>query len=195
MDSKTAFILIGYQKDYFDPKGILHEVIRESTEENALLENTSRILDRAVDSEALVISTPIVFSENYAELRNPVGILRTIREVGAFKEGAPGSETIGLIQSYGSKIQEVPGKCSLNAFHETSLSAVLKAAKIGHIILMGAVTSVCIDSTARAATDFGLRVSIVSDCTAGRSSHEQGFYCNEIFPLFASVTDTKSLLE
>lgn len=162
-------------------------MVKESIEKNAVLENTCRLLDRIVPTSSLIVSTPIVFSSDYRELDNPIGILRTIRDIGAFKEGSPGAEVIPEIREYGSRIQEVPGKCSLNAFHETSLGAVLQAKKISHLVLMGAVTSVCIDSTARSALDQGLRVTILRDCTASRSPFEQDFFCEEIFPLFATV--------
>ena len=33
-----------------------------------------------------VISAPIIFTEDYSELKEPVGILKTIVEVGAFKD-------------------------------------------------------------------------------------------------------------
>ena len=187
MTDQTAFVLIGYQADYFSASGVLHGVVKESIEKNAVLENTCRLLDRIVPTSSLIVSTPIVFSSDYGELDNPIGILRTIRDIGAFKEGSPGAEVIPEIREYGSRIQEVPGKCSLNAFHETSLGAVLQAKKISHLVLMGAVTSVCIDSTARSALDQGLRVTILRDCTASRSPFEQDFFCEEIFPLFATV--------
>jgi len=185
--NKTALVLIGYQADYFSSYGILHQVVKESLEKGNVLENTKRVLDSVVESQALIISTPIVFSSDYSELHNPIGILRTISEVGAFKEGAPGADVIPEIQEYGSRIQEVPGKCSLNAFHETSLDVVLEAKGIEHIVLMGVVTSVCIDSTARAALDKGLDVTVLKDCTASRNLFEQDFYCDEIFPIFAMV--------
>ena len=184
---KTALVLIGYQTDYFSPHGILHPVVKESIESGNVLENTKRVLDSVVKSQALIISTPIIFSPDYRELHTPIGILRTIREVGAFKKGAPGSAVIPEIQEYGSRIQEVPGKCSLNAFHETSLGVVLEAKGIEHLVLMGTVTSVCIDSTARAALDKGLNVTVLKDCTASRNQHEQDFYCDSIFPIFAMV--------
>jgi nicotinamidase-related amidase len=195
MLDKTAFVLIGYQADYFSSNGILHPVVKESLEKGQVLENTKRVLDSVVESQALIISTPIVFSPDYRELHNPIGILRTIREVGAFKKGSPGSEVIPEIQEYGSRVQEVPGKCSLNAFHETSLDVVLEAKGIEHLVLMGVVTSVCIDSTARAAVDKGLHIIVLKDCTASRSTFEQDFYCNDIFPIFAEVKKADELLE
>jgi hypothetical protein len=38
-------------------------------------------------------------------------------------------------------------------------------------------------------------VSILKDCTAGRTSFEQNFYCENIFPLYAAVIDSEALLQ
>ena len=195
MSERTGVVLIGYQADYFSPSGILHAVVKESLEKNHVLEKTCQVLDELVSSSALIVSTPIVFSDDYRELNKPVGILRTIREVGAFKESSPGAEVIPAIKEYGTRIQEIPGKCSLNAFHETSLDAILEAKGIEEIVLMGVVTSVCIDSTARSAIDRGFRVTVLSDCTASRSPFEHDFFCEEIFPLFAEVRTAEEFLE
>ena len=49
------------------------------------------------------------------------------------------------------------------------------------------VTSLCIDSTGRAAYERGYNVIILSDCTSGRSRGEQDFDCEHIFPLYGSA--------
>ena len=86
------------------------------------------------------------------------------------------------------------GKRGLNAFSNTRLDELLTERGIEHVVLAGAVTSICIDSTGRAAHERGYQVSVLSDCTASRTKMEQTFYCEQIFPLYAAVTDAKSLL-
>ena len=83
--NKTALILIGFQRDYFDPEGILYSVVEESHRVSGTLANTINIIEAYKDSPMLMVNTPIVFSETYNELNNPIGILKTIREVQAFK--------------------------------------------------------------------------------------------------------------
>ena len=55
-------------------------------------------------------------------------------------------------------------------------------------------SSVCIDSTARSAFELGYHVTILSDCTAGRTTFEQDYYCENIFPIYANVIDHKTFL-
>lgn len=188
---KTALILIGYQNDYFSEEGILHGVVENSCA--TTLENTHQILSSIGSEFGAVISTPIVFTEDYSEIVDATGILKVIKEVGAFKRGSKGSEQIEDLKDYGF-VQKIEGKRGLNAFSNTELEQELKARQIEEIVLAGCVTSICIDSTARHAVETGYKVSILKDCTTGRSDFEQQFYCDEIFPLYADVINTQEFI-
>lgn len=196
MDYKsTALVLIGYQNDYFAEDGILHGVIKESLEINHVLANTLSLIDHLSPTEATIISTPINFTKDYLELVHPVGILQTIKEVGAFRHGTSGAAVIPEILKYGDRIREVPGKRGLNAFSNTDLAGVLESKKIKTVILAGVVTSICIDSTGRDAFERGFEVIIMKDCTSGRTEEEQAIYCNSIFPVYSrvlTIADLKS---
>ncbi|MBU0500524.1 MAG: cysteine hydrolase family protein [Gammaproteobacteria bacterium] len=191
--STTALILIGYQKDYFHENGILHKVIEAAVAH--VLSNTLDLLDHLAPSPATIVSTPINFTPDYTELVDPIGILKIIRDVGAFKQGTTGADAIDELARYGDRIIEIPGKRGLNAFHATHLKAELEHRGITDVVLAGVVTSICIDSTARSAFEYGFQVSVLSDCTAGRSGYEQDFYCNEVLPLYAKVMTHTELLE
>jgi nicotinamidase-related amidase len=192
---KTALILIGYQNDYFSPNGILHGVIEESSKVTNVIANTVYLLQFLSSTPALLITTPIFFTSNYEELIEPIGILKTIKEVNAFQIGTPGSETIEALQPFEHRILEVPGKRGFNAFINTNLDEILKQQGITDVVLAGAVTSICIDSTGRSAHEKGYHVTILSDCTSARTIFEQEFYCSNIFPLYAEVMTSKELLE
>ncbi len=190
----TALILLGYQNDYFASDGSLHGVIEEAARVTGVLSNTLSLIEHLSQTSALIVSTPIVFSPDYSELTEPVGILKTIAEVGAFKAGTPGSETIPELSRFGERIVKVPGKQGFNAFTNTALNDLLQERGTTDVVLAGVVTSICIDSTGRAAAERGYRVSMLSDCTCGRTVLEQQFYCEKIFPLYSSVLDHRDLL-
>jgi len=191
---KTAVIFVGYQNDYFADDGILRAVIEESDRTNRILENSIAVAEGLRDTPATMIQTPIVFTENYSELVNPVGILKTISEVKAFQAGTPGGDIIAEFKEFGERIITVEGKRGLNAFASTELNDTLKDRGIEEVVLSGAVTSICIDSTGRAAHERGYRVSVLSDCTASRTPYEQDFYCENIFPLYAEVLTSGEFL-
>ncbi|MFT7049663.1 MAG: nicotinamidase-related amidase [Psychroserpens sp.] len=189
---KIALVLIGFQNDYFSQDGILRRVVEESSKVTGILTNTLHLIKELGD--VLIIATPIIFSENYSELIKPFGILKTIKEVGAFKKGSIGSQTISELAQFKDKIIEIPGKQGLNAFVNTTLEAVLKENNITNVAFAGTVCSVCIDSTGRSAFEKGFNVTMLSDCISGRTVFEQTFYCEDIFPLYANVINSKELL-
>ncbi|MFK8186250.1 MAG: cysteine hydrolase family protein [Phormidesmis sp.] len=92
-------------------------------------------------------------------------------------------------------ILEVPGKRGFNAFINTNLDEILKQRDISHLVIAGAVTSICIDSTGRSAHEKGYRVSVLSDCTSARTTFEQSFYLEDVFPLYAETLTAGELLE
>ncbi|MEJ7139564.1 cysteine hydrolase family protein [Amphibiibacter pelophylacis] len=193
MDTRhTAVILIGFQNDYFAPEGALHGVVHHQAQ--SVLDNTLRLVD-ALPSDVLVLATPIVFQPGYPEMEEPVGILKLIRERGAFAAGQPGCDTIEPLLQRAPRVRVVPGKRGFNAFHGTSLLQVLRENSISQVLLAGVVTSICIDSTARYAADQGYKVGVLSDCTAGRNATEQSVFCDSLFPMYASVLTADEALE
>lgn len=190
---KQALILIGFQNDYFSPDGILRSVVEESSKDTNIIDNVVNLLKK-IDSEMMVISTPIIFSENYEELTEPVGILKTIKEVGAFKAGNKGSETIEEIRQFGSRIKEIPGKLGLNAFQGTELEQTLRENGIEEVVIAGTVASICIDSTGRSAFEKGFKVSMLSDCISGRTIFEKDFFVEQVYPLYADVYSSERLI-
>jgi len=185
-------IMIGYQNDYFAKDGILRSVIESDADR--VLTNTLDTLHALQHTKVLMVSTPILFTDDYHELIEPVGILAAIKESGAFKKNSMGSQTIVELAKFGERIIEVPGKRGLNAFSQTDLEQVLRENHIEDVVLAGVVTSICIDSTARAAHERGFRVHVLADVTAGRTDMEQQFYCDEIFPLYANVMNHQAFI-
>ncbi len=192
--SKTAILLIGFQRDYFDPNGVLYSVVEESHRVSGTLKHTLGLIDAYQDSPMLMVNTPIVFSQSYQEIENPIGILKTIREVEAFKGGTPGAETIDEIRAYGDRIIEIPGKKGFNAFSNTELEKLLNDHGVETVILTGCVTSICVNATALHAVETGFDVTILSDCTSGRTPVEQQFFCENVFPLFSTVCTSEDVL-
>ena len=191
--NKTALVLIGYQNDYFAPEGALVGALEDADWRVKMLDNTVKLLESLSTTDALIISTPIVFTQSYEELVEPTGILKTIVDVGAFKDGEKGAETISELNDFGERILEIPGKRGLNAFSNTDLDETLRGRDITNVVIAGVVTSICIDSTGRAAHERGYRVSVLKDCTAGRTDFEKDFYCDKVFPLYAQVIDSGEL--
>lgn len=170
-------------------------MIEEPGRISTVLANTLALIERLKSTSAQLISTPIIFTPDYSELVEPVGILKAIKEAGAFMRGTKGGETIPEFLAFGDRILEIHGKRGLNTFSNTRLDETLQERRVTDVYLAGAVTSICIDSTGRAAFENGYNVHVLSDCTAGRTPLEQSFYCNTIFSLYAEVINSVTLLK
>lgn len=57
-----------------------------------------------------------------------------------------------------------------NSFHETGLQALLQAKGITDVTIIGAMSQMCIDATARAARDFGYGVTVISNACGAKSA-------------------------
>ena len=192
--NSTALILVGYQNDYFAQNGILRGVVEEPGRVDTVLANTLNLINELKDKDLSMISTPIVLNPDYRALASPVGILHAIKDSGAFAHGTPGAQTIPELLKLGERIEYVNGKVGFNGFSDTSLDDVLKSRGITNVLLAGMVTSLCIDSTGRAAYERGYGVTILSDCTSARTQTEQDFFCKVLFPLYGSVMTNKEVL-
>lgn len=61
-----------------------------------------------------------------------------------------------------------------NAFRETNLADFLTASAVEDVVLVGAMSHMCIDATARASADLGYRTTIVEDACATRDLEFKG---------------------
>jgi nicotinamidase-related amidase len=156
-----------------------------------VLANSLAFIRAMAPTPMTMIATPIVLEPEYRALANSVGILDKIKQSGAFKAGTSGAETIPELTAFGDRILYVMGKIGFNAFSNTELDRVLKQREIKDVLVAGMVTSLCIDSTGRAAYERGYSVQILSDCTSARTREEQDFFCKNIFPLYGGVIDSK----
>ena len=84
-----------------------------------------------------------------------------------FAIGTSGTEIIAAVAP-------VNGETTLtkhypNAFRDTGLKALLDDAGVQEVAIVGAMSHMCIDATARAAFDFGYAVTVIDDACATRA--------------------------
>lgn len=91
-----------------------------------------------------------------------------------------------------------------NAFRETALKEILDREKIDSLVIVGAMTLMCVDATARAAFDFGYRCTVVHDACAARAldfngmkipaPHVHGAFLAALAMGYAEVKSTREVL-
>ncbi|MGW1990404.1 isochorismatase family protein [Embleya sp. NPDC001921] len=81
-------------------------------------------------------------------------------------------------------------KRTVGAFHGTDLHDRLRDLGVDTLVLAGLVTTMGVESTARAASDHDYELEFVADAMSGFSADEHDFTVERIFPRFGEVRDT-----
>ena len=143
--SKRALIVIDIQNDYFPGgKWTLDNI-------DAAADNAARVLAAARAAGDLVIHVRHEFEGDNAPF---------------FAAGSDGAKIHG-------KVTPAPGetvilKHHVNSFLDTDLQGILQRAGIKQVVIVGAMSHMCIDAATRAAADLRYEVSVVHDACASR---------------------------
>jgi nicotinamidase-related amidase len=142
--SKRAIIVVDLQNDYltggkFPLAGV-----------DAAVDNAARIVEAGRRSGDLIVN---VRHESPAD--------------GAFfAAGTSGAEIVPTMAP--APGETVITKHYPNSFRETGLADLLSSAGVDQVTVIGAMSHMCIDATARAASDLGYKTTIVEDACATR---------------------------
>eukprot|EP01089_Gocevia_fonbrunei_P012420 TRINITY_DN2939_c0_g1_i1.p1 TRINITY_DN2939_c0_g1~~TRINITY_DN2939_c0_g1_i1.p1 ORF type:complete len:202 (+),score=49.29 TRINITY_DN2939_c0_g1_i1:41-607(+) len=150
-DAKRALIVVDVQNDYF-PGG----------------KWTLEGIEAASDNVATVL----------AEARARGDLVVHIRHEFPTTEApffAPGSEGAKIH----SKVINLPEetvitKQQINSFRDTDLKSVLDKNDIKQVVIVGAMSHMCVDGATRAANDFGYKVAVIHDACASKDLEFNG---------------------
>ena len=80
MSTNHALILIGFQNDYFAPDGALRNVMDNCDRNDRVVSRTMSLLRSLMDTSITMLAAPIIFTDDYKELRQADGILAAIKD-------------------------------------------------------------------------------------------------------------------
>ncbi|MGQ7263546.1 cysteine hydrolase family protein [Vreelandella sp. V005] len=141
--SKRAIIVVDIQNEYFSGGKLLLEGIEKAAT------NAAKVIEHARSANELVV---------YVQHES------TDPEIPFF---IPGSHEIDIHPTVAPLEQEtVLVKHFPNSFHETGLKALLDQQNIDEVVIIGAMSHMCIDATSRAASDFGYKTMVIHDACA-----------------------------
>lgn len=144
--AKTALLMIDIQNDYFtsfeDAKWPLHKMEQASIQ-------ASKLLKKFRDANALVVHVRHQFPTSDAPF---------------FLPDTVGAETHTSVIPLAD--EETVVKQNINSFQETNLKQILDENKIENVVIVGAMSHMCIDAVTRAASDYGYKCSLAHDACA-----------------------------
>ncbi len=119
-----------------------------------------------------------------------------------FSEGSEGARIHHLVTPLEN--ETVILKHKPNSFRDTELQEVLKKLKVDNLIVVGAMSHMCIDAGVRAAVDLGFEVSVAHDACATRdlefngttvpADHVHAAFMAALSSSYANVDSTEKLL-
>ena len=180
--SKRAVVVIDIQNDYF-PNGKYELVGIEKAAANA-----AKVIKDAREKGDRVIHVQHIFPSQEAPFFTPDSEGIEINAAVTPREG----ETV--------VVKNFP-----NPFLETNLKDILDKDGIEEVVVVGAMSHMCIDATARAASDYGYKTTVVQDACATRDLEYNGVTVPAAFVhaammsalgfAYATVTDTNSYVQ
>jgi nicotinamidase-related amidase len=148
---KQALLLIDIQNDYF-PLGKMELAGMETTAENA--QHVLELFRRK--------NLPIFHIQHMANREGAT----------FFLPGTEGAKIHTGVKPH--KGEPVVQKHFPSAFRETTLLEQLRSLNVNELVICGAMTHMCIDTTVRAAFDLGFSCLLLSDCCATKKLEYDG---------------------
>ncbi|MDR3652116.1 MAG: cysteine hydrolase family protein [Paludibacter sp.] len=178
---KTALLIIDIQNDYFED-GTMTLVNAESASKNVQL-----VLEK-FRKEHL----PVIHIQHIATKPNATFFLPNTFGVEIHKNVQPLLNEKIIIKHFP------------NSFRETELLSFLRENQIKDLVICGMMTHMCVDATTRAANDFGLNCTLISDGCATKDLEinsekvkaidVQNSFLAALNTTYARVISTKTLL-
>jgi nicotinamidase-related amidase len=141
--SKSALLVIDLQNEYLST-GKLPLVNIEQASANAV-----QVIARARENGTQVIHVQHIFANG---------------ELPVFEPNSNGIEFQKAVEPQTNEIIIV--KNNVNSFLNTNLKQVLDTNDVTELVVIGAMSHMCVDAAVRAASDFGYKVKVVHDACA-----------------------------
>lgn len=210
--SSTAVVVVDMQNDFGTPGGMFDRAGIDIKPVQAIVEPIRRVLDVARSEGLPVIFLKMAFQPDLSDSSHPDGptwLKHRPLDVGAPVTAPDGTPSRILIRdTWNTQIVDelrpqaddiVIYKTRYSGFYNTTLEATLRQRSVDTIVVVGATTSVCVDSTVRDAVFRDFHCIVLEDCTdepiahdAQRSNHEATLLTLEL--LFASISTGDALI-
>lgn len=152
---KQALIIVDVQNDYFTGGSM------ELVGMNVAASNCKKLIDSFRSKQHALFH---------------IQHIATSKEATFFVPNTPGCEIHDSVQP--GKNEPVVIKHFPNSFRETELDTLLKESGVEEVVICGAMSHMCIDTTTRAAFDLGYKCHVISDACATRDLEYNGKIVN-----------------
>ena len=187
--NRAAVVVVDMENDFIDEGAIM-----EVPMARAFLPNMQTIVNAARETSVPVLFTRHVLYDHYDVAPLEFAYIPKLR-AGGVREGTRGTEIVDALSPLPGEMVIV--KHRPDAFHNTQLDTVLRNLRgpgvVDTIIIIGTLTSICCESTARAAYMRDYKVMFVSDANGDVSQAAHDATLQVLPRIFARIADTKAV--
>jgi maleamate amidohydrolase len=164
---RPGVVVVDFSRGFTDPACPL------GSHATAEIERSRTVLDAARRSGAFVLFTTIAFDEGALDATAWVQKVPSLR---VLRTGSPWVEIDPRLGRLAS--EPVVAKTGASAFFGTSVAAMLVAAGVDSVLVLGATTSGCVRASVVDSVQSGFSTFVVTDCCADRSPgpHEANLF-------------------
>ena len=192
MTEKTALLLLDLQNEMVDAKGKVGAGgLAKVVAERAVLDHARHALNGARSAGMDIVHVRLGFRPDYADALSVAPRVTRMKEHGAAIVGSWGTEFPDLLAPRADEL--VVTKQCVNPFFNTGLMTWLLHRGVRKLVFGGVVTNLVVEMTARAADDAGFALTVLEDCCAAPNPAWHAFSVENILPLFATVSSTRSV--
>lgn len=192
--AQTALLLLDLQNEMVEPAGkIGGGGLAAVVEARGVLANARRALDAARERGHPVVHVRLGFRPDYADALSVAPRITRLKENRAAILGTWGTEFPDAVAPTEGEL--VVTKQCVNPFFNTGLLVWLLQRGVEHVVLAGVVTNLVVESTARAADDAGLAVTVLEDACAAPNAEWHAFSIEKILPLFGTISNSHRFAE
>ena len=186
-----ALLLLDLQNEMVDPQGKIGAGgLAAVVEQRNVLANAARALDTARRKGVPVVFVRLGFRADYADALSVAPRIERLKANKAAILGTWGTEFPEAVAPREDEL--IVTKQCVNPFYNTGLLNWLLARGVGKVVIGGVVTNLVVESTARAADDAGLAVTVLEDVCAAPNPEWHRFSVENILPMFATISDSKA---
>jgi ureidoacrylate peracid hydrolase len=198
----AAVVTVDVQNDFFHDEGYLGKLGAPMGLVQAMAPRLKRFLDAARQRGVKVIHVISWHDEQYAspvvteqKLRHGHKLEldgRPLKDAPYCLKGTWGAELYGIDAQPG---EEIVIKHRYGSFTGTNLDLLLRSQGIQTVILTGAATNVCVESTARETYMHDYYLVFVSDCTATMSQEAHDYTLKMMDTYFGQVATMDEIMD
>ena len=189
--TRTALVAVHVQNDIVGPDGAFAPFFRAEIDRVGTLATAARLLGAARAAGVPVVYTRVAWRPDYSDLHANSPLLNIVLQQNCLVDGTPGAAITDELAPQDT--DHVVTHQRVGGFHDSELDEVLRGLGVETVAFLGVATNASVEGTARAASDLGYRVLVISDaCSAATpDAHAASL---ESLGLLAEITTTDDLI-